>query len=553
MAPEHLEAEGVGTPADIYALTCLAYRDADRRGAVHARHRRGRDVRACRRGPARASAKRRPSCPPALDEVIAAGMAKDPDDRPPTARALLDRDAARARPAGPGPPGRGRLRGPSSVGTPTRAQRSPGRVFSGRYEIIAPISSGAMGAVYRANDRETRRRGRGQAAARPAPRRPLRDRGAPAGEPQPPARRQGARPLPGRAGPLHRHGAGPRHRPRRPAQGPRRPRPALDEDSIEYARHALRGAPVRARPADRAPRRQAAEHDPGATTASCSSTSASRARSASDETRRHDRGRHAALHGARGVRRRHRVGRQRHLQPRRDAVDADHRRAAPLRRRDEDREGRARRSRRSCARRSRAAWRCCPRCGSPRRSRSPRRSACRSRDRGGESLAQSLGRAPVHRRVIEAIVRTAAGMFEAAAARSRSPTRRQRRARVRGGVGRRRGRGRRHAPAAGRRARGRGRGERRGRRGARSAARTRASPPRSRRRPATCRTRCSSRRSSRRAGRSAPSRCSTAATAARTGTRTSRAPALFADLAVVALDLDTFPLSTTGGRTLPLD
>jgi hypothetical protein len=37
-------------------------------------------------------------------------------------------------------------------------------------------------------------------------------------------------------------------------------------------------------------------------------------------------------------------------------------------------------------------------------------------DRGGESLAQSLGRAPVHRRVIEAIVRTAAGMFEAAAA-----------------------------------------------------------------------------------------------------------------------------------------
>ncbi|MGZ8648805.1 MAG: protein kinase domain-containing protein [Solirubrobacteraceae bacterium] len=37
-------------------------------------------------------------------------------------------------------------------------------------------------------------------------------------------------------------------------------------------------------------------------------------------------------------------------------------------------------------------------------------------DRGGQSLTQSLGRAPVHRRVIEAIVRTAAGMFEAAAA-----------------------------------------------------------------------------------------------------------------------------------------
>ena len=45
-------------------------------------------------------------------------------------------------------------------------------------------------------------------------------------------------------------------------------------------------------------------------------------------------------------------------------------------------------------------------------------------------------------------------------------------------------------------------------------------------------------------------RCSTAATAARTCARTSSKVALFADLAVVALDLDTFPLSSSGGRTL---
>jgi serine/threonine-protein kinase len=32
---------------------------------------------------------RRPELPPQLDEVIAQGMAKDADDRPPTARALL--------------------------------------------------------------------------------------------------------------------------------------------------------------------------------------------------------------------------------------------------------------------------------------------------------------------------------------------------------------------------------------------------------------------------------------------------------------------------------
>jgi serine/threonine kinase PknH len=88
MAPEHLEAEGVGFPADIYALTCLMIEtltgevpftratDAavmyahvvEEPPSVHAR---------------------RPELPPALDDVIASGMAKDPDDRPPTARALL--------------------------------------------------------------------------------------------------------------------------------------------------------------------------------------------------------------------------------------------------------------------------------------------------------------------------------------------------------------------------------------------------------------------------------------------------------------------------------
>ena len=35
-------------------------------------------------------------------------------------------------------------------------------------------------------------------------------------------------------------------------------------------------------------------------------------------------------------------------------------------------------------------------------------------------------------------------------------------------------------------------------------------------------------------------------------TRAEARAALFADLAVVSLDLDTFPLSTSGGRTLPM-
>jgi serine/threonine-protein kinase len=88
MAPEHLEAEGVSTPADIYALTCLMYetlsgevpfiRATD--AAVMYAH--------VVEDPPSISAKR-PDVPAALDDVIAAGMAKDPDDRPPTARALL--------------------------------------------------------------------------------------------------------------------------------------------------------------------------------------------------------------------------------------------------------------------------------------------------------------------------------------------------------------------------------------------------------------------------------------------------------------------------------
>ena len=174
-------------------------------------------------------------------------------------------------------------------------------------------------------------------------------------------------------------------------------------------------------------------------------------------------------------------------------------------------------------------------------------------ERGGESLAQSLGRAPVHRRVIEAIVRTAAGMFEAAACSialtDQSSGELVYEAAWGAGaaevVGMRLPQG---VGLAGSR-----RGHRRGRRGARvphGSALRHAGRRQDRLRAAT---RCSSPRWSARARRSAtlslldrrdggPYRHEDLARAA-----------LFADLAVVALDLDTFPLSTTGGRTLPLD
>jgi serine/threonine protein kinase len=88
MAPEHLDAEGVGTPADIYALTCLVVETLT--GEVP--FVRGTDAAVMYAhvvdDPPSVSA-RRPELPAALDEVIAAGMAKDPEDRPSTARALV--------------------------------------------------------------------------------------------------------------------------------------------------------------------------------------------------------------------------------------------------------------------------------------------------------------------------------------------------------------------------------------------------------------------------------------------------------------------------------
>ena len=88
MAPEHLEAEGVGTQADIYAFACLAVETLT--GEVP--FPRGTDAAVMYAhvvDPPPSISERRPELPAALDDVIAAGMAKDPDDRPPTARALL--------------------------------------------------------------------------------------------------------------------------------------------------------------------------------------------------------------------------------------------------------------------------------------------------------------------------------------------------------------------------------------------------------------------------------------------------------------------------------
>jgi serine/threonine protein kinase len=88
MAPELLDGERVGAATDIYGLACLAVETLT--GTVpYARDTDAAIMYAHIVDPAPSVHERRPSLPAALDDVIAAGMAKDPDERPPSAGALV--------------------------------------------------------------------------------------------------------------------------------------------------------------------------------------------------------------------------------------------------------------------------------------------------------------------------------------------------------------------------------------------------------------------------------------------------------------------------------
>jgi serine/threonine-protein kinase len=88
MAPELLDGERVGPATDIYGLACLAVETLT--GIVpYTRDTDAATMYAHIVEPAPSVHERRPSLPVALDDVIAAGMAKDPDERPPSAGALV--------------------------------------------------------------------------------------------------------------------------------------------------------------------------------------------------------------------------------------------------------------------------------------------------------------------------------------------------------------------------------------------------------------------------------------------------------------------------------
>jgi serine/threonine protein kinase len=88
MAPELLDGEGIGPATDIYGLACLAVETLT--GAVpFVRETDAAIMYAHVVEPPPSVCERRPELPLALDDVVAAGMAKDPDDRPSSAGALV--------------------------------------------------------------------------------------------------------------------------------------------------------------------------------------------------------------------------------------------------------------------------------------------------------------------------------------------------------------------------------------------------------------------------------------------------------------------------------
>lgn len=88
MAPELLDGERVGAATDIYGLACLACETLT--GTVpYVRDTDAATMYAHIVEPPPSVSERRPELPRALDDVLAAGMAKAPEDRPASAGALV--------------------------------------------------------------------------------------------------------------------------------------------------------------------------------------------------------------------------------------------------------------------------------------------------------------------------------------------------------------------------------------------------------------------------------------------------------------------------------
>ena len=109
MAPELLDGERVGPATDIYGLACLAFETLT--GTVpYLRETDAATMYAHIVEPPPSVSERRPELPRALDAVLAAGMAKDPERPSGVRRRPRHRHAGRTRTSRAGLPGRGGVR-----------------------------------------------------------------------------------------------------------------------------------------------------------------------------------------------------------------------------------------------------------------------------------------------------------------------------------------------------------------------------------------------------------------------------------------------------------
>ena len=169
ISPEQARGENATARSDVYALTGRAVRVPHRPGPVREGDRGAGPARAPERARRRGCPRLRADLPAAMDEVVAEGMAKDPEARPASAGELMlkARRALGAAPAAPAP-------------TPS-AETRPSAAPPPRWGATRRVREERCG-------RDPPRRDRRDAAGRNAP--------APVGEPAGPARTAAGRRTP---------------------------------------------------------------------------------------------------------------------------------------------------------------------------------------------------------------------------------------------------------------------------------------------------------------------------------------------------------------------
>ena len=247
VAPEQIAGEAVDGRADVYSLGVRRVPRAGRRTAVPARDPDSDDVCALERAAA-AALRARFGGPPALDDVLAPGMAQKPDDRFESAGGLSTPARGARRDLGHGAAAPVRARDATAS---TRTLSAPWRHGALAWVAGGVVAAAAITARARAPARGRRRGGGG-----PRPRRALPRRSTSA------TRRRASRSAPGAVGRVHGRRRRRRDRPETTAPGARS-WSAATRRRRGRVRVAMGGRPSRRRGHARPRRRRGLEGDRG--------------------------------------------------------------------------------------------------------------------------------------------------------------------------------------------------------------------------------------------------------------------------------------------------